>query len=84
MTRTYHHSVETWLRNNLPEIPERFHDLVKKFVLYCRRTGVKDVSTYTYLSKLKNFLKYLNEQDIGNIIEKILDLKYEILYAILR
>ena len=63
----------------MPEVPEKFRDLVRKFVLYCRRTGVKDVTTYVYLGRIRNFLRYLHEQGIEDICEIDEDIVYDFL-----
>jgi len=75
--RIYHHDVEMWLSTHLSEVPERFRDLVRKFILYCRRTGVKDITIYTYLPKLRNFLTYLHEQGVEDICDIDEDLIYD-------
>ncbi|NPA99905.1 MAG: site-specific integrase, partial [Crenarchaeota archaeon] len=36
---------------------------------YCRATGVKDVTIYSYLPRLHNFLIYLHKQSIDNICD---------------
>jgi len=78
----YSHSIGKWLENHLNEIPESFRDLFKQFIRYCKRTGVKDVTLYTYLPKLRNFLQYLDSQGIDNICDIDEDLIYDFIQSL--
>ncbi len=45
----YHHDVDKWVENHLSEVPERFRQWFRRSITYCRKTGVKDTTLYTYL-----------------------------------
>ncbi|NPB00983.1 MAG: tyrosine-type recombinase/integrase [Crenarchaeota archaeon] len=82
--KIYHHSVEKWLERHLGKVPEKFRELFLRFVRYCRRTNVKEVTLYTYLPRLRNFLQYLHEQGIDNICEIDEDLVYDFIHELER
>ncbi|GEM_PF-1184124 len=63
----YHHSVEKWVENHSHEVPECFRSWFRRFIIYCRRTGVKDIALYTYLPKVRDFLKFLHENGVNDV-----------------
>ncbi len=45
----YHFDVKYWLNNHLSEVPENYKLWIRKFAMYCRSSGVSEISIYAYL-----------------------------------
>ena len=65
----YHHDVKKWIENHLHEIPECFRDIFIKFVRYCKRHGLSELTIYNYLPRVREFLKFLYENGVRNVKE---------------